>query len=137
MSASSHQVRDLLHRLRTATGGTLAAFVQTDRRVLAIDSDAGVDLDRWQDVLRVVEERWDKWRTFERTDGFTLHERTVIACWLAPHGVLLVELASNVSLGLARLRMKSLLAELERAIEGHEPDEGSNGSSGSSGRPLH
>lgn len=117
----------------------MAAFIDRDRRLLALDADAGqLDPRRWESLLREVENRWSVWSAFERTDGFKPeHGGLIVATWIAPYGVLLVELTPTSSFGLLRLRIKPQMAELERALEGHEPDEGSSGSSGSDGRPLH
>ena len=104
--------------MRAAAGGSIAAFLDRDRELLAIDATPGTaEGPMWTAVLREVAARWDLWREFERMYCIQTDVSNVVAFWVAPHGVLLVEMAATTTIGLVRLRLKPVLHELERALQ--------------------
>jgi hypothetical protein len=63
----------------------MVAFIDRDRRLLALDTDAGeLEPRPWENLLHQVESRWSTWTAFERTDGFGPERGgLVVARWIA------------------------------------------------------
>lgn len=119
---SSAAIREAVRRVRGSVDARRAVFLAEDRRVLA--ADGGPDEEGWRALLREAEARWERWHAFEREDAFTRGDGVfVVAHWMAPHGVLLVEIRRPITLGLARLRMKRALEALESALVAGVDDE--------------
>lgn len=135
-SANAATVRALLARIRAEAGGSFAALVGSDRQLLAIDAAEGVLEGRaFRGIADRLAATWARAPELAQRD-FTVSAAgaSALAFWLAPHGVLLVELSAGRAPGLVRLGLRPLLDALLFALNGGSPGEAGEGGAA---RPPH
>lgn len=122
--------RPVLAQIRALAGGSLAVLLSRDHRVLAADGDpsdrsaaiaAGTTM-----LLSDLVQRSEEWRDEERGILASSAGPSLLFERVGSHGVVLADLAPTTSIGLVRVRVKPLIAELLRALD----DDDASGSGG-------